>query len=215
MNGLIIAGGSIDDKFASNLIKNGAFEAILAADSGVDFLYRNHITPDIIIGDFDSCDSEALSYYRELDQVAVSELNPEKDDTDLEHTVREAIRLRLDDITIVGCFGDRIDHVLGNISLLGIGLEYRVNITLMDAKNRVRMITEPLTLKKKNQFGDFVTLLAVGGPVEGLTLKGFKYELDNAILEPYTSLGVSNEITAAEASIIFTNGTLLVIEARD
>jgi len=215
MNGLIVAGGNINDKFVCNLIKEGAFEVIFAADRGIDVLYRNHITPDIIVGDFDSANPEALEYYKDMDQVAVSELNPEKDDTDTEHAIRDCVRLGCEQITVVGAFGDRIDHVLANVSLLGIGLEYGVDMKMMDEKNRITMHCQGTTIKKSEQFGDYVSLIPYGGMVHGLTLKGMKYNVEDATLDYFTSLGVSNEIVEDEAVIEFSEGTLLVIEARD
>ena len=53
-------------------------------------------------------------------------LNPEKDDTDTEYAIREAIRRGAMEIVVIGATGTRIDHVLGNISLLGIGLEEQI-----------------------------------------------------------------------------------------
>jgi len=215
MNGLIVVGGEIDDKFACDIVKTGAFEVIFAADSGIDFMYRNHITPDIVVGDFDSANPEALEYYRDMDQVSVVELQPEKDDTDTEHTIRAAIRLGCDEITVLGGFGTRMDHTIANISLLGIGLEYGVDICFMDAKNRVRMIREGITLEKSEQFGTYISLIAYAGTVHDLTISGMKYNLDRVDLDFATSLGISNEIVEEKATIDFRDGTLLVIEAKD
>ncbi len=215
MNGLIVAGGDINDKFVCDLIKQGAFEVIFAVDRGIDMLYRNHITPDIIVGDFDSANPEALEYYRDMDQVAVSELEVMKDDTDTEHAVRDAIRLGCNHLTIVGAFGSRVDHMLANISLLGIGLTYRVEMYILDEKNRVHLHDCDFTIKKSEQYGDYVSLIAFGGPVRDLTVSGMKYNLKDASLNVSTSLGVSNEIVEDEANIIFNEGTVLAIETRD
>ncbi|MDC7300472.1 thiamine diphosphokinase [Agathobacter ruminis] len=215
MNGLIVAGGNINDKFACDVIKNGAFEVIFAADSGIDFMYRNHITPDIIVGDFDSANPEILSFYRDMDQVAISELNPEKDDTDLEHALRDCVRLGCDEITILGCFGNRIDHSYANMMLLGIGLEYGVEIRLMDDKNRVSMHCSDFVLKKNDLYGKYVSLLPINGTVHNLTITGMKYCLENTDLLPFTTLGVSNELVEDQAQITFEDGILLLIESKD
>ncbi|MBE5891217.1 MAG: thiamine diphosphokinase [Lachnospiraceae bacterium] len=215
MNGLIVAGGEIDDKFACDLIKAGAFEVIFAADSGIDFMYRNHITPDIIVGDFDSANQEILSFFRDIDQVSVSELNPEKDDTDLEHALRDCIRLGCDEITILGAIGSRMDHTIANVGLLGIGLEYGMNIRLMNQKNRLTMHCNGFTIRKSNQYGKYVSLIPISGAVEGLTLTGMKYNLENATLEPFNTLGISNEIVAEQATVDFSKGILLMVESND
>lgn len=52
MRYLIVCGGKIDKEFGLNEIKTDGIDAIIAADSGMDFLYENGVTPDIIVGDF-------------------------------------------------------------------------------------------------------------------------------------------------------------------
>ena len=137
MKFLIVSGGEATDEFVEEVIKKGGFDVILAADSGMDFLYRTQILPDIIVGDFDSVEPKVLDFFREKEQIDICALNPVKDDTDTEFAIREAIRRGATDITIIGGTGTRLDHVLGNISLLGIGLEEGVRMELLDAHNRI------------------------------------------------------------------------------
>lgn len=51
--------------------------------------------------------------------------------------------------------------------------------------------------------------------VEGVCLEGFKYPLDNYCMSKFNSLGISNEITEAEARISFSDGIMVVVEAVD
>lgn len=215
MRGLIVAGGNIQDGFACELIKNGGFELIVAADSGMDFLYRNHLTPDIIVGDFDSADSNSLDYFKAHSRVEICSLNPEKDDTDTEFAIRDAISRGMTELTILGGIGTRMDHVLSNIALLGLGLENDVGIELVDEHNRVRMINQSLVISKKEQFGTYISLLPCSETVKNLTLTGFKYNLTDYTFGGFNSLGISNEIVDDVAEILFKEGILLVIESRD
>ena len=215
MRGLIITGCNIRDEFACEKIKTGGYDMIMAADSGMDFLYRNHLTPDIIVGDFDSVDHDALDFFKEDNRIEFCRLNPEKDDTDTEYAIRDALSRGITQLTILGGTGSRIDHVLGNISLLGIGLEENVEIELVDEHNRVRMIDKPLSIRKDEQFGRFVSLIPYTGRVEHVTLTGFKYTLDDYTMGGFNSLGVSNEIAEEVAHIEFRSGILLVIESVD
>ena len=50
---------------------------------------------------------------------------------------------------------------------------------------------------------------------KGVTLKGFKYPLEDYTMGGFNALGVSNEITEDEANIRLTEGQLVVIESRD
>ncbi len=215
MRGLIITGGNIRDEFACGKIKTGGYDMIMAADSGMDFLYRNHLTPDIIVGDFDSVDHDALDFFKEDNRIEFCRLNPEKDDTDTEYAIRDALSRGITQLTILGGTGSRIDHVLGNISLLGIGMEENVEIELVDEHNRVRMIDKPLSIRRDEQFGRFVSLIPYTGSVAHVTLTGFKYTLDDYTMGGFNSLGVSNEIAEEVAHIEFRSGILLVIESVD
>ena len=123
MKYLIVSGGEVKEGFLTWIVKNGGF--------------------DVILGDFDSVNPDTLEYFHDKEQIEVCMLNPEKDDTDTEYAIREAIRRGAMEIVVIGATGTRIDHVLGNISLLGIGLEEQIKISLVDEHNRIRMINQP------------------------------------------------------------------------
>lgn len=214
MKYLIVCGGNIDQEFACDLIKKSGIDAIIAADSGMDFLYQNGITPDIIVGDFDSTRTKALRYFEEKGQSEIHPLNPVKDDTDTEFAIRTAIGRGAKRIIIIGATGSRIDHVLGNISLLGVGLEQDVDIEIIDPNNRIRMINSPITLHKERQYGKYVSLIPITSENE-VSLTGFKYPLDNYSFEKFTSLGISNEIVDEKAVIDIHRGVFVVVESCD
>ena len=215
MKFLIVSGGSLNKEFVTKVVGQGRYDRILAADSGMNALYAAAVTPDIIIGDLDSADKKILAFFQQNKEIDFCTLNPEKDDTDTEFAIRESIRRGADSITIIGGTGTRLDHVLGNISLLGIGLEEGVRMELLDAHNRICMIDHSVTLKKKEQYGNYLSLIPYNGNVTGVTLKGLKYPLHDYTMGGFNSLGISNEIVDDEASIELTSGQLLVIESRD
>ena len=215
MKYLIVAGGNVSDEFIAHVIKTGGFDVILAADAGMEALYRCHVLPDIIVGDFDSVDAEILEHFRKKERIEICMLNPEKDDTDTEYAIREAIRRGAMEIVVIGATGTRIDHVLGNISLLGIGLEEQIKISLVDEHNRIRMINQPLMIRKAEQYGKYVSLIPFSEKVSGVTLRGLKYPLTDYTMGGFNSLGISNEIVSDEASISLSSGQLIVIESKD
>lgn len=212
---LIISGGSISDEFAKEWIGQHQPDFTIVADSGMEFVRRASLVPDMIIGDFDSVRKDTLDFFKEYQGIIWKELNPVKDDTDTEFAIRQAISLGAKEITVLGATGTRLDHVLGNVALLGIGLQEQVAIQLVDANNRIRMIDKSLKVSREGQFGNYVSLLPYSGEVKGVTLKGFKYPLENFTMGSFSSLGISNEIVEEEAEILFEEGILLVIEARD
>lgn len=215
MKYLIVSGGSIDNKFGRELIQENNYDVIIAADAGMNFLFANKLKPDIIIGDFDSVSSEALDYFKSNRGIEICMLNPEKDDTDTEHSVRFAIERGATDITILGGTGSRLDHVLGNIAVLGIGLEEKVPIQLIDKNNRIRMFNEDFIIDKKTQFGKYVSLIPFNGSVHDLSINGMKYNVSNLQMGGFNSLGISNAIEDETAEISFEKGILIVVESRD
>ena len=55
------------------MIKTGGFDVILAADAGMEALYRCHVLPDIIVGDFDSVSGETLEYFQNFPEIRVEQ----------------------------------------------------------------------------------------------------------------------------------------------
>lgn len=216
MQALIVTGGFIEDGFTLDFVKQHTCDLVIAADHGMEFFYRSHLVPDYIVGDFDSTASEILEYFRKNNpKVKVLHFQPEKDETDTELAIRTALQHGCDHIYLLGATGTRIDHVLGNIHLLGMAMERGAKCLMIDSHNRIRMLKEGMVLKKQEQYGDYVSLIPFTPKVTGLTLKGFKYPLHSYELLCYHSLGVSNEIVEEEGEISFEDGILLMVESKD
>lgn len=214
MRTLIIGGGNIEDDFALAFLREQSFDYVIAADRGVEFLYRAGMTPHRIVGDFDSVRAEALDYFRER-QVDIRAFRPQKDATDMEIAVKMALEEKSSDITVLGATGTRFDHMLGSLKNLSLALRRGVPCFLVDANNRIRLIDTPLTIDREKQFGSYVSLLAFGEPVTNLCLEGFFYPLWGYTMTCDDALGVSNQIVEEQARISFDGGRLIVVESRD
>lgn len=212
---LIISGGKIEEPFAFDYISSHKFNLIIAADSGIEFLYRHQMKPDILVGDFDSADENIVAFYREDSEVEFREFQPEKDDTDTEIAILLAVERGAEEVHLLGGTGSRIDHMMANVALLGLLLERQIPAFLVDAQNRVRLINQRTVLQKDTQYGDYVSLLPFMGDVTGLTLTGFKYPLLDFTMGGCHSIGISNEIKEPEAVIAMKSGCLLVVESKD
>lgn len=218
MQSLIISGGSLDMEFALSYIEKYSFGLVVAADKGMDFFYQQGMKPDYIVGDFDSADPEILQYFQNMGEgqrPVILQFQPKKDETDTELAMRIAMERGCDVIHLLGAMGSRVDHMLGNLHLLGNAMEKGVECRMVDANNRIRMVCQGITIAREEQYGKYVSLLPFTPQVKGLTLTGFQYPLEDYTLECYHSLGVSNEITAEKAEISFREGVLVVVEAKD
>lgn len=216
MDAYIVGGGSVDIKWLKTILSNQARKYIIAADAGLDALLEAKIVPDAVIGDFDSCKPESKQFIENEFEGKLIRLLPEKDDTDMEAALTFVLEnSKSGDIYLIGATGSRIDHVLGNISLLGKGLKYNRSVYILDTNNRIRLIDSRCVLKKESQYGKYVSLIPYTDCVKGVTLVGFKYPLKEYTFTRNNTLGVSNEILENEAYIYMDEGILIVVEARD
>ena len=220
MKTIIIGGGHWDLDFLKGFIEdfNDPLLYIIACDSGFETCIALGLEPQVIIGDFDSVSEDGLKRIK-ASRAKVVELNPVKDDTDIEAALQVAIDNTndWDEIYILGGTGKRIDHLLGNINLLGLGLKKNRNVIIVDEYNYIQMITagQVKQIKRSEQFGKYVSVFPYLGKASGVTMTGFKYPLSKATLEGFNTLTVSNEILEERATIELTAGYLIVCESRD
>lgn len=212
---VIVSGGHAETAFCMEYIKVQKPDLVIAVDSGMRFFYEAGIKPDIIVGDFDSVDQEILHFFEKQEGIEWKRLIPEKDDTDTEAAIYQAVDRACTQIHILGGTGSRLDHVLGNIELLGIGFKEQIKMYLVDSHNRIHMENQSFEIGRKEQYGKYVSLIPFTPEVTGLTLRGMKYPLTDFSLVCYNSLGISNEIIDEKAEISFKSGVLLVLETRD
>lgn len=212
----LISGGNIQSDFALSFLEEQKYDRIIAADRGLYFCHEHGIVPQAVVGDFDSMPQGILEEYEGRPDIAVHRLCPQKDDSDTQSAFHMAVEMGASEIGILGGTGSRLDHVLANVELLSYGLSVGVHSYMADAWNYIWASQEPVRLRRSMQKGKYVSLFALGEPVEGLTLKGFAYPLDHYLLTSRAcGRTVSNEIVEEEAVITFTKGCLLLIMSRD
>ena len=210
----IFSGGHLDLDFARKMLGNEEACTVIAADRGAEACAKLRITPDYIIGDFDSISDEGKAFLENFAGEMVT-LHPVKDDTDTEAALHLAFDKTEGDIVILGGIGTRLDHVIGNISILRQGIIKNRKVILLDAYNRIQVVSDCLTIDRETQFGKYVSIFPMGGVAKGVRLQGFYYPLEDATLVGDSSLGVSNEIVEEKGEISVREGCLLVIESRD
>jgi len=216
---IMVAGGSLDEEWFSRIIPENASDEndnykFMGIDAGAIRLIRMGITPDYVLGDFDSVSSEEMA---EILGCGAEKrvLNPIKDETDLEAALRWAVDINPDSVLIFGATGGRMDHTLANLQLLSIPLKDGIPAMILDPGNRIRRIRGSVMLRREELYGKYISLIPVGGEVKGLFLSGFKYSGSEISLPGNSSLGISNELTEDVGEIWFESGELLLIEARD
>ncbi len=216
LTGLIVTGGTMDCGFARRFLKNKKFDKIIAVDSGLTSLHKLNLSPDAIVGDFDSVDEEVLKEYKNSPVEFNWEIHkPEKDETDTELALNTAIRLGCKKLVLLGATGGRLDHSIGNIHLLYACLKKGVSAAIVDVKNRITVLDRGRTFAADEVWGNYISFLPLSGEVKGITLSGFKYPLYKKDISIGTSLCISNELTGAKGAIDFTSGILICVESHD
>lgn len=192
----------------SLLLDNGCDDFILCADGGYSIAAEYGVTPDLVIGDFDSIKSTIPA------EIKTIKLPVEKDDTDTMACVKYAINNGYKEIIIIGGTGGRLDHTMANLQCLYYGVNHGINITLKDEKNIVSLhFPSKIQVKKREDFK--LSIFAFSEFCGGITLSGLKYPLQNYTLQQSFPLGISNEFVSDYAIISFNTGVLLLILSKD
>jgi len=190
---------------------------VLAADGGARKALELGLAPRVVIGDGDSLTAVEVAELRARGAEVI--LFPaEKDESDTELALREALARGARRILVLGAFGGtRFDHALANVALLALPeLEGR-DVALSDGTATIRLIGRaegPGELRIAGQPGDLVSLFPLDPAVEGIVSVGLRYPLRDESLHIGPSRGLSNELVAAEARIATRRGRLLVAHTR-
>lgn len=179
-------------------------DVIIAADAGYRTCRRAGLTPDLLLGDFDSMEQPA-------DFPSVRRVPAEKDDTDTMLAAREGLRRGCRTFYFYGATGGkRLDHTLANLqTLLWLRREGARGYIYDDDFVYTAIRNETLTIRKTVEWG-LVSVFCIGEAAHGIDERGMQYSLNAASLTACQPVGVSNHITSEAAEITVRDGELLV-----
>lgn len=177
---------------------------IVCADSGYSFAKKAGLTPNLIIGDFDSLKEELPQ------NTEVVKLNTHKDDTDTEHCVMECIRRGYKDFLLLGSIGGRTDHTFANIATLAFLSEYNYNGIARNNGEEIRILKEG-SYEMNNKKGLIFSVFPYGCESVNVTYKGAEYMLNNKTLTYNVSRGISNVFVDDEAEIKINRGRAILL----
>ncbi len=206
----IIAGG---DFSPLHNIKKSDF--IIACDKGYKYALKSKITPDLIVGDFDSCDILSkidLGYDNIFNNSKIIKLNKEKDETDTMFAVKYAIEHNFEEIFFYCYLGGRFDHIIANIQAASYAMQKMNHCQVFDKNNEIHFIkNRKITIPKKDNCS--LSLFSFSDCCKRVSIKNVKYPLNNANLNNYFPIGISNEwINDAEISV--SSGILMIIISK-
>lgn len=184
----ILLGGDLT--VTPRLLEQVADTHVVAADSGLLHADPLKIVPELWVGDFDSTEPDWLDAYDGIERMVYS---PDKDHTDGEIAVGEALSRGATSLVLAGAFGGpRADHAFLHMAL-GVQLAERgVSVLLTSGAQ------EGSVLPHARAGYDYPpgTMFSILGFSElcGLTVEGAKWPLDDVVVPFGSSLTISNVV---------------------
>lgn len=186
----------------------GAGDWLIAADAGYTTLTEAGLTPDLVIGDFDTLGAPPQ-------HPNVITHDPVKDDTDMILAVRWALEHGYRTFEFYGVLGGkRLDMTVASFQTLrflrvrgarGMLLGDGWNITVFDHG----------TLRFPPEARGTLSVFCAGPPCTGVTLRGLRYTMDDGVITGAFPIGVSNAFIGEQAEITVKKGMLYVLWQGD
>lgn len=200
---VIIGSSDINNiDFVCSVLKEDDY--CIFCDAGLRHREALCVTPSLIVGDFDSTDNPNL-------EVETIVLPCEKDDTDTFYAVKEGIKRGFTDFLLLGVVGRRLDHTLGNISILLYLHKKGFNAQIIDDYSIMEIADEKE--KEIKPTYPYFSLMNVSGDVSGVTIKNAKYELNDADISCDYQYALSNEtVNGKVATVSIKDGKMLLIK---
>ena len=202
---IIVGGADINNHdFIREALQSDDY--VIFCDSGLKHLSSLQVKPSLIVGDFDSHENPHLD-------TETIVLPCEKDDTDTVYAMKEAIKRGFDTFLLIGVVGGRLDHTLGNISMLLYLDSHGCKGTIIDDYSEMEIISSaPAYIEDKYEF---FSLLNITGCAKGITIQNAKYPLNDGEITCEYQYGVSNEVLPGKTAIVSVHeGKLLLIKDR-
>lgn len=203
---VIIGGATIGDyEVIRRFLRPG--DVYYYCDSGLYHRDRLGAAPDLIIGDFDS------HPYPDLPVETIT-LPTVKDDTDTVSALKLALLRGFEDFLLLGVTGGRLDHTLGNLSMLLRLDTLGKTGKIADDCSEMEIVSGGRSALIPDTFA-FFSLLNISGTARGIRVRNAKYPLENAEISCDYQYGVSNEVLPGRsASVSLDEGRLLLIKVR-
>lgn len=180
---------------------------IIACDGASDFLLKEKITPDVVIGDMDSASAVTIRTLTAAGVPVIKQASQDKND--LEKALDYALSEKYTEINVIGFTGKRYDHSLNNLSIL-LRYSKKTELRIYDDKFRYYFVRDKIELTCS--IGAVISLIPMP-KAAGIKTIGLKYPLNNEALKMGKREGALNEAVSETVSIKLKKGVLLVCVA--
>lgn len=203
-------------------------DVVIAADAGALYAMEMGRRPEAVVGDLDSLKeltvSSGVRVETSITGCRLIQAPAEKNETDMELALDEAIGRGCTEVVLLGALGGRLDHSLANLQLLASAAETGIRVWIQDGSSKVYLLLgegeAPETagegslgeVELSGRPGEYVSLLPFTPEARGVTTEGLKYPLRGEVLYLGRTRGVSNELVNGRAKVTLGSGKLLVIQ---
>ena len=163
---------------------------IIAADGGMKHAKTLDVTPELWVGDFDSAPEDLAA---EFAAIPRNRYPQEKDSTDGELAVAEALARGATSLVLAGAFGGtRADHAFLHVALAIRRAKEGLPVIITSGEQEAH----PLLPGSRDFDFDDGTLFSILGfsHLSGVSVMGAKWPLDSVEVPFGTSLTLSNEV---------------------
>lgn len=204
---VFLNGDSVGDyeKYNKYIVEN---YDVFCADGGAKNAEKAGIVPKILFGDMDSIPSELLEKYKSLN-IEIRKYPVEKDMTDTEIVIESLIGNDYKEIILTGAIGGRSDHLLGNIFLLEKYCTEKCLVKMVNGSEDIELLEKCKHIENKDT--KIFSIVPLTDKIEGLTINGAKYNVENVTLYRGDSRGISNETVGEETFIEIKTGKALIV----
>ena len=198
---LIIANGDVEPQMIDR-IDLTAVDRIVAADGGAVRALACGVTPDVVIGDFDSLPPNFKAQHGEMQFMH----RPSQELNDLEKALLYCKKEGAEKVVLIGLTSSRADHTMNNFSVLAKYAD-KFQFEMYCPHAQIFLVREKLQFNARK--GQTVSLIPLGR-VEGVRTKGLQYPLNDEALALGEREGASNRATDGPFQVSTRNGVLLV-----
>lgn len=203
MKAVVFLGG---EPYRGTIETQGAY--VVACDAGYLQAQSRGITPDLVLGDFDS-----LGYVPEGALTVPAEKNFTDGEMAIEELFLRKESLSLTEIEVYGGGGMREDHFLGVLQLLLFAKKRGLLLTIIT--NYSKIYLKDASFSSKCGTNRTVSLIPFSGDVHIINSEGLYYPLKNLTLRQGETRGISNRTEKETFSLEFGGGNLLVVEVAE
>ena len=170
---------------------------VYCADKGLDAAYEADLHPNVLVGDGDSARPDLWEHCLQEGTTTVHQLPRDKDETDLQALLGMLPSAHW--VLVSGIWGGRFDHLLSAVyACANVAFQRKLLVLLSDEQETGVVMLPGMTVQVKLERAPLALSLLPLSDTAQITLKGVRWELEQAQLRQRELYTISNEAVASK-----------------